>query len=174
MILTTGGGLYRYASGDLIEVTGFFKNTPCLRFIGKKDQQSDLVGEKLSEHQVLESLKLSLNGSRGNVNLAFLYAIRQETKAGYILFVEKISELKNETEDWQKIVSDFEKILYQNPYYKQAIDIGQLEPLKVSFLSTGFREQLVRFLNDQSTAKESTTKIPVLFTRNRLKPLLGV
>jgi len=174
VILTTAGGLYRYASGDLIQVTGFFKNTPCFRFVGRKDQQSDLVGEKLSEHQVLESLKFSLKRNVADISLAFLYPTQHETSIGYTLFIEKTLESRGAKEDWQNIINDLEKSLYQNPYYKQAVDIGQLNPLRVSFLSTGFREQLVQFLSSQSTAKESTTKVPVLFPRNRLKPLLGI
>ncbi len=172
VILTTGGGLYRYASGDLIEVTGFFKNTPSLRFIGRENQQSDLVGEKLSECQVFESLRISLK-DRINVNLAFIYPTQQETRAGYTLFIEKNGEDYN-AKDWQNFIKNIEKSLFQNPYYKQAVNIGQLNPLEISFLPTGFRDQLVRFLNDQSTAKESIIKVPVLFTRSRLKSLLGV
>ena len=172
VILTTAGGLYRYSSGDLIEVTGFYKKTPCLRFIGRKDQQSDLVGEKLSEHQVLESFKILKN--KIEISLAFLYPTQRETKVGYTLFIENNTDDHGSEECWRNITEDFEKSLYQNPYYQQAVNIGQLEPLKVSFLSPGFRQQLVKFLKDQSATKESTIKVPVLFARNRLKSLLGV
>ncbi len=49
VVLTTGGGLYRYRLGDLVEVTGHFGVLPVLRFLGRLDHVSDLVGEKLSE-----------------------------------------------------------------------------------------------------------------------------
>jgi len=49
VLLTTGGGLYRYRLGDLVEVTGRFGVLPVLRFLGRLDRVSDLVGEKLSE-----------------------------------------------------------------------------------------------------------------------------
>jgi hypothetical protein len=48
-LLTTSGGLYRYRLGDVVEVTGFIEQTPCIRFIGRDDYRSDLVGEKLDE-----------------------------------------------------------------------------------------------------------------------------
>ena len=48
-LLTTAGGLYRYRLGDIVEVDGFLAGTPCLRFIGREDHRSDLVGEKLDE-----------------------------------------------------------------------------------------------------------------------------
>jgi hypothetical protein len=49
VVLTTGGGLYRYQLGDLVEVTGHHGALPVLRFVGRLDRVSDLVGEKLNE-----------------------------------------------------------------------------------------------------------------------------
>lgn len=57
VMLTTGGGLYRYRLGDLVEVTGRFGVLPMLRFLGRLDRVSDLVGEKLSEAFVTEVLR---------------------------------------------------------------------------------------------------------------------
>jgi hypothetical protein len=48
VLLTTGGGLYRYRLGDRVRVVGFASNTPLLEFLGKEDGISDLCGEKLS------------------------------------------------------------------------------------------------------------------------------
>jgi hypothetical protein len=56
VVLTTGGGLYRYRLGDLVEVTGRFGVLPVLRFLGRLDRVSDLVGEKLSEEFVIRVL----------------------------------------------------------------------------------------------------------------------
>ena len=47
VILTTGGGLWRYDSGDVVEVTGWQGHIPRLRFVGRRDAVCDLVGEKL-------------------------------------------------------------------------------------------------------------------------------
>lgn len=49
VMLTTGGGLYRYRLGDLVEVTGHHGVLPVLGFLGRLDHVSDVVGEKLSE-----------------------------------------------------------------------------------------------------------------------------
>ncbi len=48
VVLTTGGGLYRYRLNDSVEVVGFEHECPLLRFLGKTDRVSDLVGEKLA------------------------------------------------------------------------------------------------------------------------------
>lgn len=56
VMITTGGGLYRYRLHDEIEVTGFYNRCPLVRFVGRADHVSDLAGEKLSEIQVREAL----------------------------------------------------------------------------------------------------------------------
>jgi hypothetical protein len=61
LILSQQGGLYRYRIGDRIRVTHFYFNTPCLEFLGRTRDISDLVGEKLHcefVRQVLDSLPL--------------------------------------------------------------------------------------------------------------------
>lgn len=55
-LLSTSGGLYRYRLGDVVEVDGFVANTPCVRFVGREDHRSDLVGEKLDEAIVSAAL----------------------------------------------------------------------------------------------------------------------
>lgn len=47
VLLTTGAGLVRYRLGDRVQVTGRIDATPCIRFLGRADATSDLVGEKL-------------------------------------------------------------------------------------------------------------------------------
>ena len=49
VIISQKGGLYRYRIGDRVLVTKFYLNTPCLKFIGREGNTSDLVGEKLQE-----------------------------------------------------------------------------------------------------------------------------
>ena len=56
VILTTAGGLYRYRLHDEIEVVGFYNQCPLIRFLGKSDLVSDLVGEKLAEPHVRDVL----------------------------------------------------------------------------------------------------------------------
>ena len=56
VVVTTGGGLYRYRLEDTVEVNGFVRKTPSLRFLGKQDCVSDLCGEKLNETFVARAL----------------------------------------------------------------------------------------------------------------------
>ena len=82
-LMTTSGGLYRYCLGDVIEVTGFMERTPCIRFIGRDDHRSDLVGEKLDERIVSRALNAAaLPGS------AILVPISKARTPSYLLVVE--------------------------------------------------------------------------------------
>ena len=49
LIVTTGSGLYRYDTQDMVKVVGFSGDTPRLQFIGRAGMVSDLCGEKLTE-----------------------------------------------------------------------------------------------------------------------------
>ncbi|MBQ8927963.1 MAG: GH3 auxin-responsive promoter family protein [Oscillospiraceae bacterium] len=60
IIVTTGGGLYRYAIGDMVEILEVFPDAPPrLRFLGRSGITSDLCGEKLTE-EFVQSVLISL------------------------------------------------------------------------------------------------------------------
>jgi hypothetical protein len=87
-LLTTSGGLYRYCLGDLIEVTEFIERTPCIRFIGRDDHRSDLVGEKLDERIVSRALSAAaLPGP------AILIPISKARPPRYLLAMESAPDM---------------------------------------------------------------------------------
>ena len=51
--VTTLGGLYRYDMNDIVEVTGYYGDTPLIRFLQKGKGVVSFTGEKLYETQVL-------------------------------------------------------------------------------------------------------------------------
>jgi hypothetical protein len=56
VVITTGGGLYRYRLGDIIEVVDIRCGMPIISFEGR-DQICDQVGEKLHEKEVTYALR---------------------------------------------------------------------------------------------------------------------
>lgn len=64
VVITTAGGLWRYRLGDCVQVTGFVRRTPSLRFLARKNNVSDLCGEKLSEGFVARVIQESLSSLR--------------------------------------------------------------------------------------------------------------
>jgi hypothetical protein len=132
VILTTAGGLYRYRLHDEIEVVGFSNQCPLIRFLGKSELVSDLVGEKLAEPHVRDVLdrlpalreiqprfallvpvldrppryRLYIQGPAANAAHSLLEALRVELQSG----------------------------LEENPYYRHAISVGQLSAVEVAAL----------------------------------------
>lgn len=57
VVVTTGGGLYRYRMGDCVSVKGFNAATPIIEFMYRFGRTSSITGEKLTEYQVLKASK---------------------------------------------------------------------------------------------------------------------
>jgi len=116
-VLTTGGGLYRYRIGDLIEVTGFMAQTPTVRFAGRADLRADLVGEKLDESLVaraFEAIGLSVP--------AVLVPMVEAGRPGYLLLVEACGRC-----DSQAIAGALEEELAASYHYRIARRSHQLD-----------------------------------------------
>lgn len=56
-VVTTGGGLYRYRTGDCIWVNGFQAQVPVIEFLYRTGRTSSMTGEKLTEFQVSEAVR---------------------------------------------------------------------------------------------------------------------
>jgi hypothetical protein len=72
VVITTGGGLYRYQLADRVGVTGFVGRTPCLEFLGKVDHVCDLRGEKLNAEFVASVLEQVLVRCNAHPRFAML------------------------------------------------------------------------------------------------------
>jgi hypothetical protein len=86
VVVTTAGGLYRYAMNDLVEVTGRHRATPLLRFVQKGRGVTSLTGEKLYESQVIEAVQQAAAGH--GLHPTFFLMVADEAAQRYGLFVE--------------------------------------------------------------------------------------
>lgn len=57
ILLTTTAGLYRYQINDIVEVTGFYQQTPLLAFIRKSKDMSNITGEKMHVNHLLIAME---------------------------------------------------------------------------------------------------------------------
>lgn len=121
-VLTTGGGLYRYCLGDVVEVRGFLRRTPCVRFVGRADTRSDLAGEKLDEALAAEALR----AVPGEVHSAVLVPMADARPLRYLLLLETPAPGVAET-----IAADVERELGKVHHYALARRAGQLAALAV-------------------------------------------
>lgn len=117
VIVTTGGGLYRYASGDRVQVTGRLRDVPLLRFCGRTNTV-DLAGEKMTPGFVENAFS----------DLDAFYLLSPVEK-GYVLYTS--ADIRPE---------HAEARLFANYHYRLARRLGQLAPLRV-FRITGDAER---------------------------------
>jgi hypothetical protein len=144
VLLTTGGGLYRYAIGDEIEVTGFVRQCPLLTFTGRAGVQSDLVGEKLHEQHVREAISQSCEWLRLEPAFAMLIPIHAEASdlhaaSGYraILVIRNLKCTAAELETVERQMAEkIEQQLCDNSQYRYALGLGQLRKLDAWILPT--------------------------------------
>ena len=121
IVVTNGGGLWRYRLGDVVECIGHVHETPSLRFVGR-DHVSDLRGEKLSEAFVAEVLRTLWTGDERPA-IATLRPRVSGGVAGYELLVS--DEPRSELGDRLDVA------LGANPHYALARRLGQLATASV-------------------------------------------
>jgi hypothetical protein len=86
--VTTAAGLYRYDMNDIVEVTGFYEQTPLLRFVQKGKGVVSFTGEKLYESQVLASVEHAFAPIIGHYEfIAAIGEIRGD-KPCYVFLIE--------------------------------------------------------------------------------------
>jgi hypothetical protein len=124
VILTTGGGLYRYQLGDSIQVEGFSKQCPMIRFLGRSGVGCDLVGEKLHERHVRQVIEDVFAAEGIAPSFSLLVPVASEPPR-YVLYlqgrgIESTSLLR------QTLAKKLEAGLEKNPYYRYAVQLGQL------------------------------------------------
>jgi hypothetical protein len=173
VILTTGGGLYRYASGDFVKVTDFFHSTPCLKFVGRGNQQSDVAGEKLSEPQLIQAIQQIPQYIQKNITHLFFTSLLDENRFGYRLFVAMHDDRHSSAELAQIGVS-VEKELKRNPYYAQAIKLNQLATLEVQAMKQSSCNKLRTSLQKRRKIKDGDFKMPLIIPQSDLKAFIQI
>lgn len=131
VIITTGGGLYRYDLGDIIKVTGFVKQCPLIRFVGRKSRISDLFGEKLNEYHVATVLRDVLDEFFLSPSF-FMVAPEKSSESGeyfYALFLQ----LPQESPDvpFHALAENIDNRLKENFHYRYCRNLGQLSGFRV-------------------------------------------
>jgi hypothetical protein len=121
VVITTGAGLYRYDTEDLVEIVGFRESCPLLRFVGRAHHVSDHYGEKLNEVFVRRQLEIVLRDH----HVQFAMVACEEN--AYVLFVQCDTEDLTLIELARQLDDAFRK----NVHYDYCRRLGQLAALAV-------------------------------------------
>lgn len=116
LILSQKGGVLRYRLKDQIRVDSKVYETPCFSFVGRAEEVSDLVGEKLNEIFVADlAMKLFSED--------YLCLIPDQKTSAYILCSERMLEIET-----------FEKALMTSPHYHNARKLKQLNAMTLRWV----------------------------------------
>jgi hypothetical protein len=117
VVVTTGGGLWRYQLGDYIEVEQFVDRTPSLCFVGRADQVVDRFGEKLNEAFVGRTLRAVIAAA----GITTSFSMLAPDGPGYSLFIQSPDAMPH------TIASRLDEALRANPHYDYCRRLGQLQ-----------------------------------------------
>lgn len=117
VVVTNGGGLWRYRLRDRVEVLGHLGRLPRIRFLGRADASCDLVGEKLHEDFVARILARVVGSA-----WALLAPHTSTAPPAYILHVQH--------PDAAALANRVEEGLREAMAYDYARRLGQLGPVK--------------------------------------------
>lgn len=153
VILTAGGGFYRYQLNDIVEVKGYYKNTPLIKFISKSDIISDICGEKLNENFIGDIFKIISKKFLTKKGFMFLAPQKNKDSFNYTLYLEK-GIIKSNI-GIQTLLKALDTELMNNFHYNHCRKMNQLSFPKLKILTgTG----VSKYLGLKSGCKISSTE----------------
>jgi hypothetical protein len=135
IIVTTGGGLWRYRLQDQVQVTDFVQKAPSLHFLGRRANVSDRRGEKLSEHFVAQAIRAVTSNLPLLPRFAMLAPDEDFQGCYYTLYVE--GDVPRETGE------RLEKLLCENIHYAWCRRLGQLQLPRTFKIENGGYETFI-------------------------------
>jgi len=134
VIVTTGGGLYRYRLQDMVEICGYFQQAPVLRFLYKTDRISSWFGEKLTEGFVAQKLSAIFEHHQLAPKFYLLAPDNRDKSFCYTLFLELEPE-KHQAIQKKKITNALDDALRQNYHYDYCRRLGQIREPSLFLIS---------------------------------------
>ena len=141
VFVTTRDGLYRYHINDIVQATHRVNATPTIQFVQKGKGVTNITGEKLTEAQILESMR-RLRFILGD-DPPFFVVLADEANSKYLLCMETDADF-----DIADVLSHFDQSLAeQNIEYESKRKSDRLRPPELIRLPIGtgfnYRTRLV-------------------------------
>lgn len=136
VLVTTNAGFYRYNTNDIVEVTGFYHKIPIVKFVGRMNNFSDIVGEKLENSYVEKQVLNFLEENKIKEEFLLFSPVKNENgKISYTLFLEIKKENKKfdfkKLENKIKLENKLNEKLCQAFHYEYAYKLGQLGKVRI-------------------------------------------
>ncbi len=152
-VITNKAGLYRYRLGDIVKVTGYVNRTPSLQWLGRADLVSDMCGEKLSDADASRAFE-----SCGHSSFGILLPNQETLSRFYICLLEE-ARLKDFPQQ------RFEKSLNENPHYKWAREIGQLQAIEYHGLNADNIQRIQSYQDSENPERHHKKSVRLVLER---------
>ncbi|MGO8947804.1 MAG: GH3 auxin-responsive promoter family protein, partial [Ktedonobacterales bacterium] len=132
VIVTTGGGLYRYRLNDLIEVADFYHECPLIRFVGRQSKVVDICGEKLNEDFVHAQVA-GLLAERALTAAFWMMApvCPSAARPFYTLFIQFDAGIVPTKDQLHTLAKALDEALKESYHYEYSRRLGQLESCRL-------------------------------------------
>lgn len=145
IFITNAMGLVRYRLGDLVECTGFYKNTPVIHFVGKADSELSLGLATVHEQEVVSAI-----AHIDSLNLENVVCTVNRDGNGLLFYVSGVESIE---EYWPAQLDG--SIKSQNPVYSSYRGNGQIAGVEVELRS----KSEVLQLKGQKTHNQAKPKV---------------
>ncbi|XP_038050064.1 probable indole-3-acetic acid-amido synthetase GH3.9 [Patiria miniata] len=162
LVSTTRTGLYRYRSGDVVQVTGFHERCPVIRMLYRIGEYLNLVYEKMNAQVVDAAIKATV-GSWPRVQLVDWTCAESpiyddSPELYYIVFIEIDEEQTDFTENQ---LSKFDEYLQHHQYYYKNLRASRtISAPHVHLVAQGAFTDLEDFTISRTTASSNQYKTP--------------
>ncbi len=134
LVVTTLSGLFRYDMGDVVEVVDRMDEAPVIAFLNKGEHVSNLTGEKLTEHQVVEAV--SRAADRLGLRLEGYCLCPTWAEVPYYSLLVEASDVPAERAAEAAAAVDAE-LARRNVEYEAKRASGRLAPVRVKLVPPG-------------------------------------
>jgi hypothetical protein len=166
VVVTTGGGLYRYRLGDRIEVTGYVHECPLVRFVGREASVSDWFGEKLDDAHVSRAVQ-DVFSALGLAPEFAMLACDTDAPPHYVLYVDS----QEHDELLERAAQSIDERLRENFHYNYARELGQLTCVRALRVRDGADIYLKAAIRNGQ--KAGNVKVPALDRRDGWSRIFG-
>lgn len=156
VVVTTCGGLYRYDMGDVVRVEGRWQSTPRIAFVRKSAGVLNATGEKLTEPQVTEAMRVATEATGARVR-EFTLTLYLDMPPAVELLAEPVGAV-----DADAFSAALDEALRDaNEEYASKRSSSRMGPPRVRWLAAGAFERL-RQARAAAGAPETQVKVPAV------------
>ncbi|MCO5602229.1 hypothetical protein L7F22_056357 [Adiantum nelumboides] len=168
ILMTTTGGLYRYALGDILRVTGFFHNSPQFAYVCRKNVILNINIDKVTEQDlklVVQKATSILRDHSSTIKVMDYtsYADTDNAQEHYKIFWE-VQECEMDCLEIKRLLAKCATVMdeaFLEPGYALSRQMGSIKALELCIVKQGtFRRLMECFLMDKVGASITQYKTP--------------